>query len=167
MWGHNFLKTSRRSFRRQLDTRRCIKTTWYLWRFFSALYFVPRPPGILPSAVKFLRRLTPYELKNQINFVVRRTRDIGQKNFQTSRPLRSFSKLSFFILDFGYLLQDYFFVLIYLCICITETNAFCYELKANVEINLLVVYLDSFPNILISDFLREAYSIFEIIEVFF
>lgn len=109
MWGHNFLKTSRRSFRRQLDTRRCIKTTWYLWRFFSALYFVPRPPGILPSAVKFLRRLTPYELKNQINFVVRRTRDIGQKNFQTSRPLRSFSKLSFFILDFGYLLQDYFF----------------------------------------------------------
>lgn len=40
-------------------------------------------------------------------------------------------------------------------------------MKTNVEINMLVVYLNSFPNILISDFLREAYSIFEIIEVFF
>ena len=60
-----------------------------------------------------------------------------------------------------------FLKLFYLCICITETNAFRYELKTNVEINMLVVYLNSFPNILISDFLREAYSIFEIIEVFF
>lgn len=152
MWLQNFLKTSRRSFRRQLDSRRCIKTTWYLWRFFSALYFVPRSPGILPSAVKFLRRLTPYELKNQINFVVRRTRDIGQKNFQTSRPLRSFSKLSFLFWISVICFKTTFLKLFYLCICITETNAFRYELKTNVEINMLVVYLNSFPNILISDF---------------
>ena len=45
-----------------------------------------------------------------------------------------------------------FLKLFYLCICITETNAFRYELKTNVEINMLVVYLNSFPNILISDF---------------
>lgn len=39
MWLQNFLKTSRRSFRRQLDSRRCIKTTWYLWRFFFRSLF--------------------------------------------------------------------------------------------------------------------------------
>lgn len=115
MWLQNFLKTSRRSFRRQLDSRRCIKTTWYLWRFFSALYFVPRSPRILPSAVKFLRRLTPYELKNQINFVVRRTRDIGQKNFQTSRPLRSFSKLSFFYFGFRLFASRLLFLNCFIC----------------------------------------------------
>ena len=63
--------------------------------------------------------------------------------------------LKTFLFYFGFRLfasRLFFFVLIYLCICTTETNAFCYELKTNVEINTLVVYLNSFPNILISDF---------------
>ena len=104
-----FLKNKPKIISTTIGFLKMYQNNLVLVKVFSALYFVPRSPGILPSAVKFLRRLTPYELKNQINFVVRRTRDIGQKNFQTSQPLSSFSKLSFFILDFGYLLQDYLF----------------------------------------------------------